>query len=81
MATLLFTPRTTIDANIFQYCKNEKREVILETNTWYDWAFYEIKIFKKGTLHLKFKDLNDWYVLNQAYGKLKGFSLPEEYKK
>lgn len=32
-------------------------------------------------MHVKFKDLNDWYLLNQAYGKLKGFTLPEEYKK
>jgi hypothetical protein len=30
---------------------------------------------------MKFKDVNDWYVLNQAYAKIKGFSLPETYKK
>jgi len=65
----------------FQYTKEDRKEVIFETNTWYDWAFYEIKIFKKGTMHVKFKDTNDWYVLNQAYGKLKGFSLPDEYRK
>ena len=52
----------------------------IETNTWYDWEFFEFKCFKKGTMHLKFKDLNDWYLLNQAYGKLKGFVLPEKMK-
>lgn len=32
-------------------------------------------------MHVKFKDENDWYFLNKAYGELKGFSLPETYKK
>lgn len=53
----------------------------LESNTWYEWGFFEVKFFKKGTMHVKFKDLNDWYLLNKAYGELKGFSLPETYKK
>mgnify|MGYP000349605640 CR=1 FL=1 len=52
----------------------------IEPNTWYDWGFFEIKCFKKGTMHFKFKDLNDWYRLNKAYGELKGFTLSEQYK-
>ena len=52
----------------------------LETNTWFDWGFFQIKLFKKGTIHLKFKELEDWYRLNKAYGELKGFVLSEEYK-
>lgn len=52
-----------------------------ETNFWYDWDFFEFKVFKKGTIHMKFKDINDWYILNQSYAKIKGFSLPETYKK
>ena len=53
----------------------------LETNTWYEWGFFEFKVFKKGTGHFKFKNIEDWYILNQAYGKLKGFTLTENYKK
>ena len=53
----------------------------IEPNTWYEWGFFEIKMFKKGTMHIKFKDLNDWYLLNKAYGELKGFTLHEQYKK
>ena len=53
----------------------------LETNTWYHWHFFHVKFFKKGTMHIKFNDLNDWYVLNKAYGELKGFALPESHKK
>ena len=52
----------------------------LQSNTWYDWGFFEVKFFKKGTMHIKFKDLNDWYLLNKAYGELKGFTLTENYK-
>ena len=33
-----------------------------------------------GTMHIKFKDLNEWYLLNKAYGELKGFTLSEQYK-
>lgn len=50
-------------------------------NEWYEFGFFDVKFFKKGTMHLKFKNLDDWYRLNQAYGKLKGFTLPETYKK
>lgn len=30
---------------------------------------------------MEFKNIEDWYKLNKAYGELKGFSLPETYKK
>lgn len=52
----------------------------LTPNKWYDWTFFEVKFFKKGTMHVKFKDIETWYILNKAYGKLKGFSLPENVK-
>lgn len=47
-------------------------------NVWYKWAFFEFKIFKKGTMHLRFLDENVWYKLNQSYAKIKGFTLPEK---
>jgi len=50
----------------------------LETNVWYSWGFFEIKAFKKGTIHCKFQNEDDWHKLNYAYGKLKGFTLPEK---
>lgn len=50
-------------------------------NEWYEFGFFDVKFFKKGTMHLKFKNIDDWYRLNQSYGKLKGFTLPENYKK
>lgn len=55
---------------------SEKRNQFT-ANKWYEWGFFEFKVYKKGTMHLKFKDEKVWHLLNQAYGKLKGFSLPD----
>jgi hypothetical protein len=48
-----------------------------EFGTWYKWSFFEIKMFKKGTLHVKFLDRNIWALLNQHYAKAKGQIIPE----
>lgn len=64
----------------FNCNKDIKKDFPIVPNTWYEWGFFEIKCFKKGTMHFKFKDLNDWYKLNKAYGELKGFTLHENYK-
>lgn len=50
-----------------------------ETNTWYEWGFFEYKGFKAGTIHLKFKDENHWALFNQAVAKLKGLQLPDKF--
>lgn len=63
------------------YEPKEGERFLIESNTWYNYGFFDVKFFKKGTAHFKFKDLNDWYLLNKAYGELKGFSLPETHKK
>jgi hypothetical protein len=46
----------------------------------YDWGFFEFKLFKKGTGHFKFKDLEDWARLNARIAKIKGLVLPEQIK-
>ena len=43
---------------------------------WYDWGFFEIKVYKKGTLHAKFKDEKVWEMFNRACAKAKGWALP-----
>jgi predicted RNA methylase len=45
---------------------------------WYSWDLFEIKAFKKGTIHIKFKNEDDWWALNKKYGEIKGFTLPEK---
>jgi hypothetical protein len=47
-----------------------------EWGTWYDFNFFQIKVFKKGTLHAKFKDENVWEMFNRACAKAKGWRLP-----
>lgn len=49
----------------------------LDRGVWYQWCFFKIKVFKKGTMHLVFVSEDDWFAINQAYGKLKGFTVPE----
>lgn len=65
----------------FNFDKNHTKIFPLEPNTWYEWGFFDVKFFKKGTMHVKFKDLETWYLLNKAYGELKGFVLHDQYKK
>lgn len=52
----------------------------LEWGKWADWTFFEIKPYKKGTLHIKFKSEDVWAIVNRAYGKIKGQVLPEKMK-
>lgn len=47
---------------------------------WYDWTFFEIKLFKKGTIHVKFKDKKVWENFNRQVAKLKGYPLPDSVK-
>lgn len=51
-----------------------------EYGKWIDSHFFEIRGYKKGTLHLKFKDDKVWEQLNRAYAKAKGQVLPEKFK-
>lgn len=48
---------------------------------WFDWVFFEVKVFKKGTGHFKFKDENVWALFNQQIARIKGFPLPESIRK
>lgn len=49
-----------------------------EFGQWFNFGFFEAKGYKKGTLHLKFKDLKVWEKLNRRIGELRGFPLPEK---
>ena len=49
-----------------------------EPNTWYETEFFEFKGFKKGTAHIKFKDIKLWEYLNRKYAEIKGNVLPEK---
>ena len=44
---------------------------------WYDWGYFDIKCFKKGTVHFKFKDRELWGRFNQEIARIKGYPLFE----
>lgn len=48
-----------------------------EFGKWYDWGFFEVKGFKKGTMHFKFKDKKVWELFNRKVAEAKGYELPE----
>ena len=43
-------------------------------------GFFEFKGFKKGTMHIKFRDPKVWEILNRRYAKIKGQVLPEKFR-
>lgn len=53
----------------------------LSYGTWYDWSFFRIKGFKKGTMHFEFLDENVWMKFNQQVAKQRGWVLPKKSKR
>ncbi len=53
----------------------------MEWGEWYEWTFFRIKGFKKGTMHFEFIDEDVWYKFNQAVAKQRGWSLPQKSNK
>lgn len=52
-----------------------------EFGKWYEWEYFRIKGFKKGTVHFEFIDEKLWNKFNMAVGKLKGYTLYENKNK
>jgi hypothetical protein len=50
----------------------------ISTGQWHQWGFFDFKVYKKGTGHFRFRDLEDWAVLNQRIARIKGLTLPED---
>ena len=46
---------------------------------WYDWRFFKVKVFKKGTMHVIFKDEKVWGLFNRESAKAKGFQLASKF--
>lgn len=52
----------------------------IEWGKWFDWEFFEVKLYKKGTGHFRFKDLEVWGKFNQHISRIKGYPLFEPKK-
>nr|DAK48625.1 MAG TPA: Type I restriction enzyme [Caudoviricetes sp.] len=45
---------------------------------WFEWAFFRVKGFKKGTMHFEFLDEDVWMRFNQQVAKQRGWVLPKK---
>jgi len=61
--------------------KNVKVVMPLAWGEWQDWGFFEIKCFKKGTVHCRFKNQDVWAMFNQHVARIKGYPLFEGVKR
>jgi predicted RNA methylase len=51
-----------------------------EFGTWYEWGFFRVKGYKKGTMHFEFIEEDVWARFNQEIARLKGYPLFEAGK-
>ncbi len=45
---------------------------------WFDWAFFRVKGFKKGTMHFEFLEEDVWMKFNRQVAKQRGWVLPKK---
>ena len=60
--------------NLYQYL----RENDIPWGEWFNFGYFRIKGFKKGTMHFEFLDENLWMEFNQRVAKIKGWALPKK---
>ena len=60
--------------NIDQFVRNTN----MEWGQWYSWGFFEIRGYKKGTMHFKFQSIKLWEDFNRKVGEIKGWQLPRK---
>lgn len=53
------------------------RDLKCDYGQWYSWGFFEIKGFKKGTMHFRFQNEELWGKFNQHIARIKGYPLFE----
>lgn len=66
-----------LEKEIKEAARKGSHDVSREYGKWYEWGFFELKAFKKGTLHMKFKDKKVWEMFNRAVAEIKGLVVPE----
>ncbi|MDY5968647.1 MAG: DUF4942 domain-containing protein [Bacteroidales bacterium] len=69
---------TTYDniPSLYEFVGNKR----LEWGQWYEWAFFRIKGYKKGTMHFEFLDEDVWVKFNQSVASVRGWELPTNVK-
>lgn len=75
-----WTEETYVEHEINRAIREKRHYERREFGKWYDWGFFEVKGFKKGTMHFKFKDASVWEMFNRRVAEIKGYELPENLK-
>lgn len=62
--------------------RGDKVDVVppMQWGEWADWGFFEMKCYKKQTVHFRFKDKQVWALFNQNVARIMGYPLPEGMK-
>jgi hypothetical protein len=47
-----------------------------EWGQWYEWGFFRVRGYKKGTMHFEFIDEKVWELFNRRVAEIKGWRLP-----
>lgn len=59
--------------SLWKFCS----QINMAFGQWYYWGFFEIKGFKKGTMHFRFQNEDSWAKFNQNISRIKGYPLFE----
>lgn len=55
-------------------------ENVISWGEWFEWTYFRVRCYKKGTMHFEFLSEDLWAKLNQRIAKLKGYPLFEAKK-
>lgn len=56
-------------------------QIHMKWGEWYDWGFFRIKGYKKGTMHFEFQSEELWMLFNRRVAEIKGWALPRSTRK
>ena len=73
----MLTFKETFEGPRKEYTKTLNLPKKQEWGKWFDFNMFDVKIYKKGTMHVKFKDEKTREMFNIAVAKIKGWRLPE----
>lgn len=61
---------------LYQFIDRMNRS--MQFGQWYEWGFFRIRGYKKGTMHFEFVDENVWMEFNRRVAKIKGWVIPQK---
>lgn len=72
---LSFVSGKKINEAVYNPFENEVVKKCEDFGTWYQFDWFRVKFFKKGTMHFEFTDINVWYRFNLIAAKAKGWRI------